>query len=168
MTAIEKFDTRQLRNILGRFFTGVTIVTTIDEEGNLWGVTANSFTSVSLDPPLVLWNQAITSTSHPAFRKATRFAINILAEDQIEVSQRFARSGPDKFSGLSFTFGLGGVPLIEGCCAVLECNKFATHAGGDHAIFIGQVERVTSNSDLSPLIFGDGKYMSTLPLEMAS
>jgi flavin reductase (DIM6/NTAB) family NADH-FMN oxidoreductase RutF len=166
MTAIENFDTLQLRRVLGRFFTGVTVVTTVDDTGSARGVTANSFSSVSLDPPLVLWNQALASPSHPVFNKAERFAINILAEDQILMSKRFSRSGPDKFHGVAVTTGLGGVPLIDGCCAVLECRKIATHAGGDHAVFIGQVERMSSN-DQRPLVFGDGKYMEAHPLELA-
>ncbi len=167
MTASESFDARQLRNVLGRFFTGVTVVTTVDESGKSLGVTANSFTSVSLDPPLILWNQAVASPSHPVFRSADRFAINILAEDQVSVSQRFARPSPNRFEGLPVTSGLGGIPLIDGCCAVLECRKIATHAGGDHAVFIGQVERVRSN-DRRPLIFGDGKYLKAHPLEMVA
>jgi flavin reductase (DIM6/NTAB) family NADH-FMN oxidoreductase RutF len=165
MAAIEEFDDLQLRRVLGRFFTGVTVVTTVDETGKAWGVTANSFTSVSLDPPLVLWNQAIASPSHPVFRSAERFAINILAEDQVSVSQRFSRSNLDKFKGVPVTRGLGGIALINGCCAVLECRKVATHAGGDHAVFIGQIERMTSN-DQRPLLFGDGKYMEAHPFKL--
>lgn len=166
MTANENFDALHLRRVLGRFFTGVTVVTTVDEAGRSWGVTANSFTSVSLDPPLILWNQALASASHPVFRTAERFAINILAEDQVWVSRHFSRSSPNKFEGVSVTTGLGGVALIDGCCAVLECCKFATHDGGDHAVFIGQVERISSNNK-RPLIFGDGKYMWAQPLELA-
>ena len=166
MTATDKFDARQLRNVLGRFFTGVTVVTTLDDAGTAWGVTANSFTSVSLDPPLILWNQAIASHSHPVFGKAGNFAINILAEDQVSLSQRFSRPTSNRFEGVSVTTGIGGIPLLEGCCAVLECRKIATHAGGDHAVFIGRVERMSSN-DQRPLIFGDGKYMEARPFQMA-
>jgi len=166
MSAVESFDAMQLRRVLGRFFTGVTVVTTVDGTGRAWGVTANSFTSVSLEPPLVLWNQAIASPSHPAFAKAERFAINILAEDQIGISQRFSRSHADKFAGVPVTIGLGGIKLIDGCCAALECRKVATHDGGDHAVFIGHVERMRSNN-LRPLIFGDGKYMGAQPFELA-
>lgn len=168
MTTNDTFDARQLRNVLGRFFTGVTVVTTIDGNGKPWGVTANSFTSVSLDPPLILWNQALTATSYPVFSEQERFAINILAQSQVDLSQRFAKSGDDnKFEGVAVTAGLGDVPLIDDCCAVLECRKVATHAGGDHVVFIGQVERLRSN-DESPLLFGDGQYMVAQALEMAS
>ena len=163
---MEQFDSRQLRNVLGRFFTGVTVVTTVDDAGKAWGVTANSFTSVSLDPPLILWNQAVASASHPVFRSAERFAINILAQDQISVSQRFSRPHPDKFQGVSITTGLGGIALIDGCCAVLECRKVATHDGGDHAVFIGQIDRMSSNNR-QPLLFGDGQYMGAQPVELA-
>lgn len=167
MTAIENFDSRQLRSVLGRFFTGVTVVTTVDENGKPWGVTANSFTSVSLDPPLILWNQAIASPSHPVFRKEERFAINILADDQVSLSQQFSRRIPNKFEGVSITSGLGGVALIDDCCAVLECRKVATHEGGDHAVFIGQIERLRSNNR-RPLLFGDGQYMGAQPFELTS
>src|ERR1700754_197138 len=93
------FDSRDLRRVLGTFVTGVTVVTTIDDEGRFHGVTANSFSSVSLDPPLVLWSQAVKTQSHPVFFKTERFAVNILAEDQIELSNRFAKSSQEKFAG---------------------------------------------------------------------
>lgn len=166
MTAIENIDARQLRGVLGRFFTGVTVVTTVDEAGKAWGVTANSFTSVSLDPPLVLWNQALTAMSHPVFLEAERFTVNILAEDQVPLSRHFAKSDENKFDGVPVTIGLGGVPVLDGCCAALECRKVATHEGGDHTIFIGQVEGMRSN-DRCPLVFGDGKYMEARPLDLA-
>ena len=164
MTEAGLLEPRQLRRVLGRFFTGVTVITTVDESGMPKGVTANSFTSVSLDPPLILWNQAISSDSHQAFLNAEHFAIHILADNQITLCQRFAKSGPDKFDGVAITNGLGGVPLLEGCCAVLECSRFATHPGGDHVVFIGKVERLSCN-DRSPLLFGDGQYMTARPYE---
>ena len=166
MPTREEIDSLQLRRVFGRFFTGVTVVTTVDDAGTGRGVTANSFTSVSLDPPLILWNQAIASPSHPVFRRAERFAINILAEDQVWISTRFARPVPDKFKDVPVKPGLGGVALIEGCCAVLECRKVETYSGGDHAVFIGLVERMSSN-DKRPLIFGDGKYMEAQPFRLA-
>jgi flavin reductase (DIM6/NTAB) family NADH-FMN oxidoreductase RutF len=162
MQTIEDFDARQLRNVLGSFVTGVTVVTTVDGHGKPHGLTANSFTSVSLDPPLVLWNQAISSPSHPVFRDTSRFAINILAEHQIAISQCFARPSPDKFNGVAVTSGLGGIPLIKGCAATLECRKVATHVGGDHAIFIGHVERIAIGNPRA-LVFGGGKYLVAHP-----
>src|SRR5258708_37730111 len=112
MPDIRLFDSRDLRRVLGTFVTGVTVVTTTDDEGRYHGVTANSFSSVSLDPPLVLWSQAINAQSHPVFFKAERFAVNILAEDQIELSKRFAKSSEEKFSGVDVDIGSGGVPLL--------------------------------------------------------
>lgn len=155
---LDDFDTHQLRQVLGSFVTGVTVITTVDEMGLPYGLTANSFTSVSLDPPLVLWNQSLSAPSHGAFRDAPRFAVNILAEHQVAVSQRFARPSADKFEGIPTTPGLGGIPLLDGCAAHLECRKVATHTGGDHAVFIGQVERIDSSGHKS-LVFGGGRYM---------
>jgi flavin reductase (DIM6/NTAB) family NADH-FMN oxidoreductase RutF len=100
MSDVRLFDSRDLRRVLGTFVTGVTVVTTTDDEGRFHGVTANSFSSVSLDPPLVLWSQAVKSHSHPVFFKAERFAVNILAENQIELSNRFAKSSQEKFAGI--------------------------------------------------------------------
>jgi len=151
-------DKQELRNVLGAFVTGVTVVTTVDTEGRRHGVTANSFSSVSLDPPLILWSQSITSRSFGAFKNADRFAINILADDQIAISNRFAKSGDDKFNGVPVTEGLGQVPIIDGVAAHLECSKVATYPGGDHVVFLGRVERF-SRAPRKPLAFGGGKYM---------
>ncbi|QHI97453.1 flavin reductase [Xylophilus rhododendri] len=154
------FDSRQLRQALGAFPTGVTVVTTVDAEGVPYGVTANSFSSVSLDPPLILWSQALTSSSHAAFRDAERFVVNIMADDQVHVANRFAKSGGDKFAEIAVRTGLGGVPVIEGCAATLECRKVAAYPGGDHIVFIGQVEHIERLPRKS-LAFGDGRYMVT-------
>ncbi len=155
----EEFDKRELRNVLGAFVTGVTVVTTIDSEGKPQGVTANSFSSVSLEPPLVLWSQAMAARSYPAFRDADRFVVNILSRDQVDVSRQFASSGvPDKFLGVPCTAGLGGVPVIDGCTAYLECRRVATYPGGDHVVFLGQVENF-QRTTRKPLAFGGGRYM---------
>ena len=159
---LDNFDARQLRRVLGSFVTGVTVVTTVDAAGKPYGLTANSFASVSLDPPLVLWNQALAAPSHPVFRDAERFAVNILAEHQVDVSQRFATRRDNKFEGLDVVAGLGGIPLIVGCAATLECRKVTTHIGGDHAVFIGEVERIDS-SERRSLVFASGKYMVAHP-----
>ena len=158
MTDVIAFDTRQLRNVLGVFTTGVTIVTTRDADGVAHGVTANSFSSVSLDPPLVLWSQSLTSKSFPAFRDSKHFAVNILAEDQVSLSNHFARSAPDKFAGIEHSLGLGDAPVLEGSAAHLECVKVATYPGGDHVVYLGRVERV-SHSRRRPLAFTGGRYM---------
>jgi flavin reductase (DIM6/NTAB) family NADH-FMN oxidoreductase RutF/DNA-binding IclR family transcriptional regulator len=165
--ATDPFDSRELRQVLGSFVTGVTVMTTVDEAGKYYGLTANSFSSVSLDPPLILWSQSLTAPSHPVFRDAERFAVNILAEDQVEISNRFARGGEDKFSGIAIRRGLGGVPLIEGCSAYLECRRVTNYAGGDHAVFLGQVERI-DRTERRPLAFGGGRYMVTHPHDLGS
>lgn len=154
------FDSKQLRQVLGAFPTGVTVVTTVDGAGKLYGVTANSFSSVSLEPPLILWSQSNSSSSHAAFRDSDRFVVNIMADDQIHVANQFAKSGIDKFGGIPVRAGLGGVPIIDGTAACLECRKVAAYPGGDHTIFIGLVEQF-ERSDRNSLAFGRGRYMVT-------
>lgn len=158
MNIKETFDARELRDVLGTFVTGVTVVTTVDAEGNFHGLTANSFSSVSLDPPLILWSQSLNSPSYPVFRDATRFCISILAEDQVEISNTFARPSKDKFENIPIRMGFGNIPLIEGCAATLECSIVTSYPGGDHAVFIGKVERIGKYSK-RPLAFGLGKYL---------
>lgn len=157
MAYLTSLDKRQLRNVLGTFTTGVTVVTTKTPDGKTYGVTANSFTSVSLDPPLVLWSQAVTSKSFDAFQSSDSFAVNILADDQIELSNHFAKSHDDKFSGILHTEGFNGVPVIAGAAAHLECSKVATYPGGDHVLYVGQVERA-AHSHRRPLAFSGGRY----------
>jgi flavin reductase (DIM6/NTAB) family NADH-FMN oxidoreductase RutF/DNA-binding IclR family transcriptional regulator len=161
------FDARALRQVLGAFVTGVTVITTIDGQGRPHGLTANSFSSVSLDPPLILWSQSLTAPSHPVFRESERFVVNILADDQVEVSNRFARGGADKFSGCQTAPGLGGVPLIDGCAAWLECRRIDSFPGGDHVVFLGQVERI-ERSGLQPLVFGGGRYLVAQPHDFSA
>ena len=158
-------DTRELRNVLGSFVTGVTVVTTIDSEGKDQGVTANSFSSVSLDPPLVLWSQSKTAKSFPAFRDAHRFVVNMLAEHQRELSQRFATPGPDKFAGIATERRADGLPALPDCCAYVECRKVAMYPGGDHIVYLGEVLAVERN-DRRPLAFARGKYMVAFEHEM--
>lgn len=150
-------DSLALRVALGQYATGVAVVTTLDAEGRPAGLTVNSFASVSLAPPLVLWSLAQTSACMQAFRSCSHFAVNVLAADQIEMSNRFALAGYDKFAGITWTPGLDGVPLLDGCCARFECRNHAHHAGGDHIIFIGRVEHFM-RADLPPLVFHGGRY----------
>ncbi|MFC4278830.1 flavin reductase [Achromobacter aloeverae] len=157
---MDAFDHREFRRTLGAFTTGVTVVTTVDAAGKPYGVTANSFSSVSLDPPLILWSQALTSSSYPAFRDCERFVVNILADHQVHVSNQFAKSGDDKFQGIPIQTGLGGVPVIDDSAAHLECRKVAAYPGGDHVVYIGQVERIHRSAH-RPLAFGEGRYMVT-------
>jgi flavin reductase (DIM6/NTAB) family NADH-FMN oxidoreductase RutF/DNA-binding IclR family transcriptional regulator len=133
-------------------------VTTRDRSGAIHGLTANSFSSVSLEPPLVLWSQSHSSRSHAAFLESDHFAINILAEDQVALSNLFAKSAvEDKFAGLNHDSGVGGVPVLKGTAAHLECEKIAMYPGGDHTVYLGRVERIGS-SGLRPLVFEGGRY----------
>lgn len=153
------FTERELRNALGCFATGVTVVTARSSDGKPVGLTVNSFNSLSLDPPLVLWSLGVSSPLVPAFEQATHFAVNILGEDQVEISQRFALREVDKFSDLTVRKGAGGVPLIEGCAAVIECRRASQQRHGDHLLFIGEVERVAATS-MKPLVYLHGRYAS--------
>lgn len=149
-------DSRAFRRSLGMFATGVTVVTARAGD-QMVGVTANSFTSVSLDPPLVLWSIDKSSTSLPVFMAGTHFAVNVLAHGQIALSNHFAKTAPDKFSGLDWTPGAGGVPLIPGTAAVFECRREVEHDAGDHILMVGRVER-HARFDREVLLFHGGKY----------
>ena len=148
-----------LRQCLGRFATGVTVVTCADARGGPCGITANSFSSVSLEPPLVLWNIAKVSNSLQAYLGAKFFAFNILGEDQQEISDHFARTDHTRFSGVDFSLSDDGVPLLADTIAALECRTHEIHDCGDHFIIIGEVLRFNSNKG-RPLIFADGKYQT--------
>lgn len=163
--ATTTFDKRQLRNVLGAFVTGVTVVTTVDGEGKMHGLTANSFSSVSLDPPLVLWSQASSAGSHAAFRDAERFTINILAEHQYDLANHFATRSPDKFSGIDYDVGVDGLPLLRDCSAWLECKVVSRFPGGDHVIFVGSVDCIRQNAR-RPLVFGGGQYLVADPHDL--
>jgi len=152
------FDLNMFRNTLGLFVTGVTIITTRDQEGDPVGITANSFNSVSLDPPLILWSVGQNARSLEAFRAATSFAVHILRDDQAELSQRFATSGTDKFSGLALDPGLGNAPLLPDCAARLECSLHAKYPAGDHVLFIAKVEQLSSDPTAMPLVYHGGRY----------
>jgi 3-hydroxy-9,10-secoandrosta-1,3,5(10)-triene-9,17-dione monooxygenase reductase component len=148
---------RSFRVALGRFATGVTVVTTTDARGNDVGVTANSFNSVSLDPPMVLWSLARTSRSVDAFMRSDYFAVHVLSSSQHEVSARFARSGVNKFEDFDVERGLGGIPLLHDCSARFQCRRAFIHEGGDHLIIIGKVEAF-DHTDRPPLVFHGGTY----------
>ena len=149
---------RDFRGALGRFATGVTIVTALNPEGKPIGVTISSFNSVSLDPPLILWSLSKNSPKLEAFRQASHYTINILAADQRVLSNRFASRAEDRFADVPVLEGLGGVPRIDGCCAWFECTHESQYPGGDHLIFIGHVERFAQGDATSPLVFFDGAY----------
>ena len=149
---------RAFRDTLGMFPTGVTVITARDADGKPVGLTVSSFNSVSLAPPLVVWSLSSHLTSVPAFKSAAVYAIHVLAEEQQELSQRFASRADDKFAGLAFDEGTGGVPLLPDCCAWFECRSFACHPGGDHLVFIGEVIRFDRDAGRKPLVFQGGSY----------
>lgn len=150
-------DPRQLRGALGRFTTGVTIVSCLDGDGASVGLTANSFQALSLEPPLVLWSLRATSPSLPAFQKARHFAVNVLGEAQVDLSRRFATRRDDKFAEGAWAPGESGAPVLAGCSAVFECETVSHQAVGDHVLFIGCV-LVTSEAPIPPLVFQGGHY----------
>lgn len=149
-----------LRAALGRFATGVTVITCRAADGRLVGLTANSFSSVSLDPPLVLWSLSKRARSLQAFREATHFGVNVLAWDQVEVAQRFASPVSDRFAGLPFHEGEGGVPLLDGCVARFVCVTHHQYEGGDHVIFVGRVH-TCSAEDKPALVYYGSRYAMT-------
>jgi flavin reductase (DIM6/NTAB) family NADH-FMN oxidoreductase RutF len=150
-------DAVTLRTVLGRFATGVTIVTCLDERGAPVGLTANSFNAVSLDPPLVLWALRRASPSLTAFLAARHFAINILAESQVDLSRRFAASIGEKFDEGQWSRGDHGVPVLGGATAVLQCELHGAQDAGDHTLFMGRVARVADIAT-PPLVFHGGHY----------
>ena len=150
-------DPKQFRNALGAFTTGVTVVTTRKPDGTDVGLTANSFNSVSLEPPMVLWSLAKTSGSLQAFNDSEHFAVHILSNRQEALSGRFAKRGIDKFEGQELSRGQGGVPLLPGCSARFECRVAYRYEGGDHVIFVGEVLN-SEHFGLPPLVFQSGGY----------
>ena len=147
----------EFRTALRCFAAGVTVVTTRDQEGRPSGLTASAFTSVSLDPPLVLVCVDHAATAHPAFRAHGWFAVNVLRREQETLSRRFAESGGDKFHGVPCHEGETGLPLLDGALATLECRVVDTHEAGDHTIFIGRVEAATTGGG-RPLVYFHGSY----------
>ena len=151
------FDPLAFRNALGSFATGVTIVTARDVDGVPVGLTANSFNSVSLDPPMVLWSLSLNSGSLPVFRDTDSWAVHILAADQQDMSDRFATPAIDRFAGLDLIDGPEGAPLIPGCAARFGCRARFEYEGGDHAIFLGEVMDF-DRREAEPLIYHGGRY----------
>ena len=158
------FSAQQFRAALGMFATGVTIVTALDREGRPTGITANSFNSVSLAPPLVLWSLARAAASMAVFEQGSHYAINILAADQKELAERFSRRAANRFAGVAFRPGAGGAPVLEGAAAVFECRNRSRYQEGDHVIFVGEVEHCEHRAGAQPLIFHGGRYFTELPL----
>lgn len=155
---------RQLRRALGCFATGVTVVTTLSPDGKAEGLTANSFSSVSLDPPLVLWSLRAGAASLDSFTRAGWFAVNVLAAPQQHLSRHFATPMADKFAALGWLPGLGGCPLLEDALARFECTVHTTVPAGDHLIFIGLVRRAGYREGV-PLLFSSGSYCVPVPAD---
>lgn len=161
MTEAPETRVRQFRSALGAFATGVTIVTTRTRSGVDVGLTANSFNSLSLDPPMVLWSLAKNAKSLPAFLESGYFAVHVLSASQEELSHTFATRGADKFSGLAIERGRGDIPLLDGCSARFQCRTAVKYEGGDHLVFIGEVEAF-DHFERPPLVFHGGRYAATV------
>lgn len=152
-------DSRAFRNALGSFATGITVMTAVGADGVPVGITVNSFSSLSLDPPLVLFCVARSSQSLAAFSSAPGFAVNVLADDQQELSVRFSRRDlQDRWGGLAVDTWDTGAPILKGCLAVLECDRHDLLDGGDHVIVVGRVRRLESRADGRPLLYFRGAY----------
>lgn len=155
--------TRALRDSLGMFATGIAVVATRAASGAQIGLTVNSFNSVSLDPPLIVWSLARSLPSLQAFEACEYYSVNVLSAEQMHLSQIFASRSDDKFAGLELDEGLYGVPLLRDCCARFECRNITRHPGGDHVVFISEVVRF-DREDREPLVFHGGAYRQLAPL----
>ncbi|MCZ2827455.1 flavin reductase family protein [Modestobacter sp. VKM Ac-2986] len=150
-------DPRVMRDVLGHFASGVTVVTALGTEGPV-GFTCQSFSSLSLDPPLVTFAPSRTSTTWPRLREAGRFCVNVLSEDQRALSGQFARSGTDKFAGVDWAPSAHGSPVLEGVVAWIDGELFAEHDGGDHTIVVARVLDLGADASRTPLLFHRGGY----------
>ena len=155
-------DAREIRNVMGHFATGVTVITTKDTTGKPFGLTVNSFTSLSLNPPLVVVCVDKTVDCYSCFDESKVFAVNVLNEDQEELSRRFATKGIEKFAGIQWHMGENGSPLLDGVIGAIECKVTQSYEGGDHTIFLGEILTATAKGD-RPLLFFKGRY-TRLPL----
>ncbi|GGA48474.1 flavin reductase family protein [Pelagibacterium lentulum] len=159
MSALEKpaLDGRAFRHALGQFPTGVCVVTCRGKDEDI-GMTMSSFNSLSLDPPLVLFSVDRRAMSLPQWEAAGGYAINVLADNQQAISNRFARAGTNKWEGAHFERGFADAPVLTGVAAAFECRRWATHDGGDHVLFVAEVVRLKSAPDRQPLVFSKGRY----------
>ncbi len=152
-----EFDTSHFRSALSQFATGVTVITTRDERGGFFGLTASSFNSVSLTPPLVLWSLGSNSRSLPLFSANSHYVINVLAGDQAALAERFASRVDDRFDGVDFMLSQTGLPILAGVSAWFECHNRSRYPEGDHVIFVGEVERCAFESKPA-LVFHDRRF----------
>ena len=158
------FDTAHFRQALGQFATGVTIITTRLADGTFRGLTASSFNSVSLDPPLVLWSLANGANSMPIFSGNSHYVINVLGAEQAELAQRFARRTPNPFDDVEYELSRTGQPILKGASAWFECHNRSRYPEGDHVIFVGEVERCDHRAGASPLLYHGGRFYTEHPL----
>jgi flavin reductase (DIM6/NTAB) family NADH-FMN oxidoreductase RutF len=165
MNTKQTFDLLDLRKALGCFGTGVTVVTARSPDNHMVGVTANSFSSVSLDPAIVLWSLQKTSPSLSAYDDCGRFVINVLSLSQIEHSRRFSSPVPNKFNGINYRLGLEGLPVLEECAATFECRTVQRLDVGDHILYLGQVEAY-QHQDYAALLYVQGKYAQSASTEL--
>lgn len=159
-TTAPAFDSRHFRDALAQFATGVTVITTRLDDGRFFGLTASSFNSVSLDPPLVLWSLAQGASSMPLFTGNSHYVINVLAADQAELAQRFSERIENRFDGIEFELSHTGLPIIKGVAAWFECHNRSRYPEGDHVIFVGEVERCDAQPKPA-LIFHGGRITTT-------
>ena len=158
------FDAKAFRNALGSYATGVTIITTKRPDGSYAGLTANSFNSVSLDPPLVLWSLSRAAASMPVFANGLHYAINVLAADQKTLAERFASRSADRWAGVEHSRGISDAPVLASTVATFECFSRSRYEEGDHVIFVGEVERCNHRSGVPPLLYHGGKFYTEHPL----
>ena len=151
-------DPRTLRDALGCFATGVTVVTCLTPDGSPAGLTVNSFTSVSLEPPLLLVCLAKPAASAAALTEASHFAVNVLQTGQQPASIRFSTRDEDRFGTTPWSCGEAGAPILKDSLGVFECERYSVHDGGDHHILIGQVIKASFDAGLDPLLFFRGRY----------
>lgn len=155
-----EFDTRHFRSALSQFATGVTVITTRLDDGSFFGLTASSFNSVSLDPPLVLWSLARGASSLPVFTDNSHYVINVLSADQAPLAERFSQRIDNRFEGVAFDLSHTGLPILHGAAAWFECHNRSRYPEGDHVIFVGEVERCDVLAQ-SALVFHNGRFVST-------
>jgi 3-hydroxy-9,10-secoandrosta-1,3,5(10)-triene-9,17-dione monooxygenase reductase component len=157
VSVLPKVDSDEFRSVMSHFCSGLTIITAMTEDGPV-GFTCQSFTSLSLDPPFVLFCPSHTSTTWPRIRAVGRFCVNVLAAHHEDLSTSFAKSGVDKFRGVEFDLSPNGSPLLQRTAAWVDCSVHAEHEGGDHVIVVGAVESLAANHASTPLLFHRGRY----------
>lgn len=154
-------DIKAFRYALGQFPTGVTVITTLDDDGLPVGVTASSFNSVSMAPPLILWSVAKKAYSAKIFENRQHFVVNVLRDTQIDISNTCARQGEDKFVNINYQSGIDGCPILKDTAAYFECKTWQLYDGGDHTIIVGEVLNFKKFDDVKPLVFSQGAYAVT-------